>query len=209
MATTQSKPYTITIEPGRLLTVEEFAALPPDPEGWRSELIEGRVIRMPPVIDPHHDQIIANLVAALLPFVRAHRLGLVTLEQVGYNLTPAGADNGPAVVPDLAFVSRERGQLVQDARARKQYMRLAPDLAVEVVSPSQATPAEMEECAQRWLQGGTRLIWNIWPEEQRVDVWTPDEPMRSLSAQRAESLDGLDIVPGFSLLVADLFVYDD
>ncbi len=207
MATTQSKPYTITVEPGRLLTVEEFAALPPDPEGWRSELIEGRVIRMPPVFDPHHDQIIANLVAALLPFVRAHRLGRVTLEQVGYNLAPAGVDNGPAVVPDLAFVSRGRGQLVQDARARKQYMRLAPDLAVEVVSPSQATPAEMEERAERWLRGGTRLVWNIWPDLECVDVWPADGEMQTLKAPML--LDGRDVIPSFSLPVADLFVYDD
>ncbi len=207
MARTAKKPYIITLDPGDLLTVEEFAALPPDPEGWRSELIEGRVIRMPPVIDPHHDQIIANLVAALLPFVRAHRLGRVTLEQVGYNLTPTGADNGPALVPDLAFVSRGRGPLVQEARRRKHYMRLAPDLAVEVVSPSQATPAEMEERAQRWLRGGTQLVWNIWPEEQRVDVWPADGEMQTLKAPAV--LDAGDIVPGFSMPIADLFIYDD
>ena len=162
---------------------------------------------MPPVIDPHHDQIIANLVAALLPYVRAHRLGRVTLERVGYNLTPAGADNGPAVVPDLAFVSRGRGELVQDARKRKQYMRLAPDLAVEVVSPSQATPAEMEERAQQWLQGGTRLVWNIWPDPEHVDVWPADDEMQTLKLPAL--LDGLDVIPGFSMPVADLFIYDD
>ena len=207
MATTQPKPYTITIEPGRLLTVEEFAALPPEPEGWRSELIEGRVIRMPPILDPHHDQIIANLVAALLPYVRAQRLGRVTLEQVGYDLTPAHAKNGPAVVPDLAFISRGRGQLIQEARARKRYMRLAPDLAVEVVSPSQATPNEMEGRAQRWLQAGTRLVWNIWPEPERVDVWPADGEMHTLKAPAL--LNGGDVIPGFALPVADLFVYDE
>jgi Uma2 family endonuclease len=203
----QTKPYTITVEPGRLLTVDEFAALPPDPDGWRSELIEGRVIRMPPVIDPHHDEIIANLVAALLPFVRARKLGRVTLQQVGYNITPAGANNGPAVAPDLAFVSRGRGQLVRDARARKQYMRLAPDLAVEVVSPSQATESEMEGRAQRWLQGGTRLVWNIWPDPERVDVWPADGERQTLKAPAL--LDGQDVIPGFSIPIADLFIYDE
>jgi Uma2 family endonuclease len=207
MATTQPKPYTITIEPGRLLTVEEFAALPSDPEGWRSELIEGRVIRMPPVLDPHHDQIIANLVAVLLPFVRAHKLGRVTLSQVGYNLTPPDQKNGPAIVPDLAFVSQGRADLVREARKRKHYMRLAPDLAVEVVSPSQATPAEMEERAQRWLKGGTRLVWNIWPDPERVDVWPADGEQQTLKAPAR--LDGGEVIPGFSMPVADLFVYDE
>jgi Uma2 family endonuclease len=207
MATMQPKPYTITVEPGRLLTVEEFAALPPEPEGWRSELIEGRVIRMPPVLDPHHDQIIANLVAALLPFARAHKLGRVTLSQVGYDLTPANADKGPTLVPDLAFVSRGRAEQVREARKHKRYMHLAPDLAVEVVSPSQATSAEMEERAQRWLKGGTQLVWNIWPDPERVDVWPADGEMQTLKAPAR--LSGGDVIPGFALPVADLFVFDD
>lgn len=197
------KPYTITREPGDLLTVAEFAQLPEDKDGWRTELIEGRIIRMPPVKDPRHDWILSNLHLALGAYVKEHALGRVTLEQAGYDLTALGAQGGTAVAPDLAFVQTARLSLVQEARQRKEYARLAPDLAVEIVSPSQATTAEMEERAHLWLAAGTRLVWNIWPDEERVDVWTPDEPMRSLRARA--SLDGLDVVPGFTMLLADLF----
>jgi Uma2 family endonuclease len=197
------QPYTIIYQPGELLSVEAFAQLPDEP-GWHSELIEGRVIKMPPVKDPRHDWIISNLHDALSPYVKARGLGRVTLEQVGYDLTPPGAEaRGTVAAPDLAFVRADLLPLMREAQARKEYARLAPDLAVEVVSPSQATPAEMEERAHFWLAAGTRLVWNIWPEAQRVDVWQPDHPMTSLNAP--DRLDGLDVIPGFTMSITELF----
>ena len=51
---------------------------------------------------------------------------------------------------------------------------------------------------------GTRLLWAIWPTARQVDVWQPDEPMQTLSAH--ERLDGLDVAPGFTMPIADLFI---
>jgi hypothetical protein len=62
----------------------------------------------------------------------------------------------------------------------------------------------MTERAHRWLAAGTRLLWAIWPTARQVDVWQTDEPTQTLSAH--ERLDGLDVVPGFTMLVDDLFI---
>ncbi|SRR5579871_38977 len=205
MATTQAKPYTITIEPGRLLTLEEYANLPDEP-GWRTELTDGRVIRMPTVKDPAHGWIVDNLTRRLSPYVSDHRLGRITYSQEGYDISAPDAPSQTGWAPDLAVVSRDHLPLLRDARARKEYPRLWPDLVVEVVSPSQSRPDVLEK-AQRWLAAGTRLLWAIWPESQTVEVWQADEPMHALTVRG--QLDGLEVVPGFSMPVADLFVFDD
>jgi Uma2 family endonuclease len=74
----------------------------------------------------------------------------------------------------------------------------------EVVSPSQYGP-EMAEKARRWSAAGVRLVWVIWPAASRVDVWRPgsDVPLASLGP--GDSLDGHEVVPGFTMPVPRLF----
>ena len=87
----------------------------------------------------------------------------------------------------------------------------APDLAAEVASPDQ-TALDMAAKAQRYLRGGTRLVWVLWPDRREVDVWQPDDLRPRYQDMRPSStlglgaaLDGEDVVPGFSLSVADAF----
>ncbi|HEY7127141.1 MAG TPA: Uma2 family endonuclease [Ktedonobacterales bacterium] len=197
------EPYTepYTIIPGRRISAAEYATITDKP-GWRSELDMGRIILMPTVKDPLHDWIIDNLVRRLSPYVAERKLGGLTYEQVGYNITQPDDPEESVWMPDLAFVSKNNAQRVLEARKKGDYPRLAPDLVVEVVSPSQSK-ADMTERAHRWLAAGTRLIWAIWPATKTVDVWQPDDPTRTLKAR--EQLDGLEVVPGFALAVADLF----
>ena len=203
MALPAKHPYTVTLEPGDLLTVAEFAALPPDAEGWRTELIEGRVIRMPPVKDARHDWITGNLYMALESYARPRGLGRCTLQQVGYALTPAQKKPGKATAPDVAFVRAEHMPIVRAAIVARTYVELAPDIAAEIVSPSQATERDMQDRAALWLEAGTRLVWNIWPDEEAIDIWAPDDEPQRLTI--GDLLTGADVLPGFSLPVADLF----
>jgi hypothetical protein len=55
------------------------------------------------------------------------------------------------------------------------------------------------------LAAGVRLMWVIWPESQMVEVWQADEPMSALGAR--DRLDGLEVISGFSMPVAELFVF--
>ena len=120
-----------------------------------------------------------------------------------YNLTPAGASLETALIPDIAFTRAERLADLGSAGARG-IPHLAPDLVAEVVSPSQYRP-EMAANARLYLESGVRLVWFIWPRAQQVDVWRPgaDAPIATLGQN--DSLDGGDVLPGFSHPLADLF----
>ena len=192
--------YMITIQPGTLMTAEEFIRLPRE-DGWHYELAEGRLVRMP-LAGYNHDVVVSRLAARLLPFVEERNLGECTLSQAGYLLSQRGE---PDTVrsPDLAFVSSARTPRPNTPESIA-FPRLAPDLAVEVVPPSQYRP-EMIERARMWLSSGVRLVWIIWPQSKQVEVWQPssDTPTAILSV--TDTLDELNVVPGFTCPVARLF----
>jgi Uma2 family endonuclease len=76
--------------------------------------------------------------------------------------------------------------------------------AVEIGSPNQSRP-EMAAKARRYLQAGVRLAWVVGPNRREVDVWRPGDKQPSATLHIADALEGLDIVPGFSYPLADLF----
>jgi Uma2 family endonuclease len=200
MATINKHPQTITIIPGDRLTAQEYAQLPDEP-GWRTELFRGQVVRMPAIRDPRHDWIVSNLHFAIESHNRQLKMGRCTLEQVGFNAALPGEEEDTTRAPDVTFSTFERIAEQQRAVAAGRY-GLAPDLVAEVVSAGQSRP-EMAERSERWLGAGSRLIWNIWPGSQTVDVWAPDNPMETIDAHGA--LDGLGVLPGFTLALVDLF----
>lgn len=185
------------------MTADELLALADD--AWQYELVDGRLVRITPTGLEHLD-ITERLYDALRAFVVPRGLGRVTLPDTGFRLS---APSQPDVVvsPDVAYVSTARMQQLppRGAPARKRYLAVAPDIAAEVVSPDQHHP-EMAKNAQLYLDKGVRLVWIVWPDQQRLDVWRPgtDMPIATLSV--GETLDGLDVLPGFTLPVVDLFV---
>ena len=81
----------------------------------------------------------------------------------------------------------------------------APDLAIEVASPSQDSD-DMAAKARVYLRAGTRLVWVVWPQSGHIDVWRAAVPTGPVAAlRRSDSLDGEDVVPGFSYPVEELF----
>jgi len=192
--------YTITIQPGTLLTADEYIRLPHE-DDWRYELAEGKLIRMP-LAGYNHDVVASRLAARLLPFVEEHNLGECTLSQAGYLLSQPG-DPDTVRGPDLAFVSAARIPPPGTPESAA-FPRLAPDLVVEVVSPSQYRP-EMIERAEMWLSAGVRLVWIIWPQFKQVEVWRPGSHTPVATLGVTDTLDGLDVVPGFTCSVARLF----
>lgn len=182
------------------MTVDELLALPGD--GWMYELVDGRLVRMP-FSGGEASRISLRLGAALLAFVEAHDLGAVTGADGEYNLTQPGDTGETALAPDVAFVRAERIP-PQASSEYKMAWHLAPDLVVEVVSPSQFRP-EMAAKARLYLKSGVRLLWMVWPRYQQVDVWRQgsDTPVATLGP--ADSLDGEDVLPGFTYPLARLF----
>ena len=181
------------------MTVDELHAIPDD--GWAYELVQGVLVRMP--LSGFGASSIGLLLGAeLTVYVKKQGLGRVTGEQGGYRLDPAHPRD-TELGPDYAFVRADR----LPPRTSPEYMKalqLAPDLAIEVVSENQYAPG-MAAKAKTYLSFGTRLVWVVWPRYERVDVWHPGaETPTALGVD--DTLDGEDVVPGFTYPIADLFV---
>ena len=182
------------------MTADELLTRPDD--GWMYELIEGRLVRMPGS-GGETSLIALDLAAALLAYAKPRKLGRLTGADGTFDLTQPGDTYETALVPDVAFVRADRVPARTSPEFAKAW-RLAPDLVAEVVSPSQYRP-EMAAKAKRYLEAGVRLVWIIWPKYQQVDVWRSgaDQPTATLSIGGA--LDGMDVLPGFSYSLSDLF----
>ncbi len=108
---------------------------------------------------------------------------------------------GPDTVraPDVAVVSTAR---IAGHEQVIGYLPFAPDLAVEVVSPSDSF-ADVETKARMWLTHGTRIVWVVEPDSRRVLIYELDRDRRELV--ESGDLDGGDVLPGFKVSVAKLF----
>lgn len=175
-------------------TIEMLEALPDD--GWQYELVEGRLIRMPPPGYDHGD-IGENIGYALSDHVRAHRLGKVVVGETGWDLTRTGEEDDTVQASDLAFVRADRLP-PPPPRKGTTYRPMAPDLVVEVASPSQFGREDLDDKARRWIDRGVRLVWVVWPDRKTVDVWEPGA-INSHSLAGQDELDGGIVIPGFRL----------
>ena len=136
----------------------------------------------------------SQLIFFLAGFVRQHRLGVVTAPDGMMRLAA-----GLVRIPDVSFISWERlpGRRVPHVPIAD----LAPDLAVEVISPSN-TAREMERKLQEYLAAGVRLVWYVYPEPQEVHVYTAE---RHDVLTIEQELSGGDVLPGFALPLRQLF----
>ncbi len=168
-------------------------------DGYTYEIVEGELIRMSSGIDA--SEIAARLVFYLMGFVLPRKLGRVIGPDGTYDVTRPGELVETVLVPDAAFV--QAGRL---PTRNPGYGKLAPDLVGEVVSPSQYRP-EMDDKARLYLERGVRLIWMLWPSRQEADLWRPTSPQAPVATLRlGDGLDGLDVLPGFTCPLADLFL---
>jgi Uma2 family endonuclease len=157
------------------------------------ELVDGVLVEKPMGI---RESCLAGLIIRLLGnFVDNYDLGLVTAPDGTLRLAP-----GLVRIPDVAFISWAR-------LPRRQYPDepipdLAPDLAIEVLSPGN-TEKEMARKVKDYFFAGTRLVWLVDPDKRTVLVYTaPDQWTRFSERQ---TLDGGAVLPGFRLPLAQLF----
>ena len=128
---------------------------------------------------------------------RANGLGVVFAARTGFKIS-----TNPDTVraPDAAFVRRERVEAVGEADS---YGPGAPDLAVEEVSPNDRF-SEVEENVADWLAAGTGMVLVVNPRGKTVTVRLSEKEARILS--KGEILDDGEVVPGWTLPVADVFL---
>jgi len=134
-----------------------------------------------------HARVAADLTFRLSVHVHQADLGQV-LAEAGFKLA---SDLDTVRGPDVAFITRDRLPDPEPAG----FADFAPDLAVEVISPGDRAGEILAKVAD-WLSAGTRLVWVIDPARRVARVYRTDGTERILSVD--ESLDGEDVVPGFT-----------
>jgi Uma2 family endonuclease len=177
-----------------LLTADELFMMPDD--GFRSELVRGELRRMPPA-GSEHGAVAINIALVVAQFVKAHGLGVVFGAETGFKIA-SEPDTVRAL--DLAFVRHER---VPEGGVPRGFWPGAPDLAVEVVSPSD-TYMEVEEKVHDWLTAGTCMVLVLNPRTRTVTVYTSHTDVVRLIG--SDTLDGGEVLPGFTCRIAELFV---
>ena len=168
------------------MTLEDF--LESDLEGY--EYVKGVLIPMPPTSGEHGD-ISSNVNWYLDSHVRENQLGRVYTSDTGFRIGER------VLMPDIAFVSSAR--LPDD---RRKAFSIPPDLAIEIVSPTDIHYNVIEK-AFAYLDAGTRLVWIIEPVGKTVTVYRSQTDIKTLTID--DTLSGEDIVEGFSCQVAELF----
>ncbi len=176
----------------QLLTLDEYHAFIDRPENQDRifELIDGEIVEKMPSFTP--SRIAGRISHRFNAYLDDHDIGYVTGEAGGYIMPDGGVFN-----PDVGFILKAR---LPEEPARE--APVPPDLAVEVKSPSDRKRA-MRHKAERYLEAGTRMVWLIFPEEQIVEVYVPDDDVKVVGLDGV--LDGGEVLPGFSLTVREMF----
>lgn len=174
------------------LTVEEFDdVLLRSKEGDKIlEYIGGKLVES--LSSGDSSEIGAYLCAKINYFVLQHQLGHVTSAKGGYRIS------GERYVPSVAFTSKAKWHTYP---VQLIFNPLAPDLAVEVISPFDSL-SDLRVKVVNYLRAGTTL-WMVDPERKSVEVYAPDHKPKVLTMQ--DTLDGAPVLPGFSLPVSEIF----
>ena len=176
------------------MTAEELWELPEKP-GTRYELVDGELVELPGAGVLH--TLIVGLVYKLIDaFATERDLGLAFPDGMGYVIR-----QNPDLlrIPDVSFVSWGR---VPEEGVPEGFWYMAPDLAVEVVSPNDRAD-DVHEKVREYLQTGSKAVWVMWPKQRSVTTYTPDGVARELGPE--EELDGGDALAGFRMRVGGLF----
>ena len=179
------------VDDHKLITGTDLAAMG---DIGRCELIAGRVVRMSPT-GHEHGSYESNFHYHLANFVRAKQLDKVQVGEVGiYTQHDPDTIRGA----DVLFISHER--YTQQASAG--FLRVAPDLVVEIMSPNDRW-SEVTQKLREYFEIGVRLVWVADPRSKSVYAYSTLTDVREFTSN--DDLPGDDVLPGFSINVAELF----
>ena len=176
----------------KLITAEEFARLPNPANGSRQELVKGKILEMPPP-QGRHGYLQVEFSAILRQHVKPNKLGWIVTESG----TLLERDPDTVRGPDVSFYSISRQPEPPDA-----YFDIAPDLAIEILSPS-SRRKQVREKIEEYIANGVRIVWLVDPETNTITVY--NGTMRGIEFGTADTVDGGEVIPGFSLRVCEFF----
>lgn len=177
----------------RITTAKELYELPAD--GYRYELVSGNLHMTSPAGGRHGR--LANRISMLLnQHVDANHLGVVFAAETGFLIQ---TDPDTVFAPDVAFVSLARFKSVAN---EVQYLPLAPELAIEVLSPSDRFSRVVSK-AFAWLDAGTKLVLVIDPDSETIHAYRSRKQIEVF--ERSEPIDCTNAVSNWTLVVDDVF----
>jgi Uma2 family endonuclease len=173
------------------VTVQEFDAIAALSENAhkRLEFIGGEIIAV--VTNNYASEIAARFLIEIGSFIKGKNLGRVTGADGGYKVS------GERYIPDVAFISLSK----QPEPSHEAYNPNAPDLAIEVVSPTDL-PKDITDKVANYLAAGT-VVWVVYPDKQQAKVYEPGQPVQTIDIDGV--LDGGKVLPGFRLVLKDVF----
>jgi len=171
------------------LTDENLMNLPED--GFKHEYVDGEVTNVP-TGGPHGD--IAATIIALLIGSGLKRFGRVLDSGVGCRMR-----SGNLRSPDVSFVRKEN---LPDGRVPDGFLERAPDLCVEVISPSDDRKDTLRK-VEEYFESGAQEVWHVVMETQRVVVFRSLDDIHTLSGD--QGLESQELLPGFRCAVSDIF----
>ncbi|HEV2689306.1 MAG TPA: Uma2 family endonuclease [Bryobacteraceae bacterium] len=174
-----------------LITAAELEQMPDD-DSVRIELDEGELLTMPPAGLDHGD-FESNIVILLGAYVKKHRLGGIYTGDTGFRLR-----DDTVRCPDVSFVRRERVPAIR----RRGFGDGAPDLAVEIFSPSDSVRQLMRKVKQ-YFAAGCHTVWVVYPEQREINVLEASGADRLLKAD--DVIEAPELLPGFSARVGEFF----
>ena len=172
-------------------TEKMIMSIPKD--GYKHELINGEFTMAPAGFE--HEIILAKLIAVLARFVYENKLGFICGSDLGCWMKSENLR-----CPDVSFISKER--LQKSDRLPKGFFKGSPDLAVEVLSPSDTIEGVHGKIVE-YFENDTKLAWVVNPEEQTVTVYHSPSPHKLLTNK--DVLEGEGVLEGFSVPVSALF----
>jgi Uma2 family endonuclease len=164
-------------------------------DGKRYELVAGELRMMSPA-GWKHGRDGSRLGRILGRHVDDHDLGEMFMAETGFLLS---RDPDTVRAPDISFIAKQN---LPKEEPESAYWPGAPDLAVEVLSPNDRT-GEVDAKIRDWLDGGAKQVWIVDPGVKTITVYRSPTDVESFAV--GQTLEGGDVVRGFSCAVADVF----
>jgi Uma2 family endonuclease len=178
--------------PPGMATVEDALAID-NREDRLCELVDGVLVEK--VMSTYESVLAGFLIQRINTFLESRRLGVVTTGDGALWILPRKMR-----IPDVSFIRWER--FPNRKLPKERVYRVAPDLAVEILSEGN-TEDEMQQKLAEYFEAGVQLVWYIDPSRRIADVYTTPDQMQALGEQ--DMLDGQDVLPGFQLRLGELF----
>lgn len=170
------------------ITDEDMMRLPRDGRKW--ELVDGRLQEV--ATSAKHDQIVIWLGRLIGPYADDH--GILTASQAGFRMA-----SGNVRLPDFAFTRYDR---FPNGEVPDGFVEFAPDLAVEIISPSEE-PGDMARKVEEYFASGAQQVWHMFPETKTLIVFRLSS--ETTTYQSDDEIDMNDLLPGFRSRVTELF----